>query len=328
MKKLCILIPTYENTEALAYLLDVICPEAYEANIDIYICDSSKTSSNRQLVRYKVNDGYKNVFFMAGEMTDYINLNYDKFDEPDYKVVMAEKILTKKYEYIWLSADGYILKIKELKDVISRFMKEKIDIIHLDDSCNDKKIIYYNDCKRFYSNDSWHMTKFSSAIIASKVIEKMNSQEAFEKYYGSCFLVLMSIFDYCARNKFIAVRFNCNYYKENPLKKASGWILKGIALNIFCKNWHNANQALPMVYDSIKERAIMNHSIKSGVFDYKRCIRLRAYGDISYFKVKKYRKLIPKITKTSIWWFSFLSIVPSVVCKIVVEIYDRLKVEV
>lgn len=325
MKKLCILIPTYENTEALKYLLDKMCPETYEANIDIYICDSSKTDNNKQLIDDKLKNGFTNIFFIRGEITTYINSRYDKFDEPDYKIVMAEKVLAKKYEYIWLSADGYILKIRELKNIISQFMGKKLDIIHLDDSNNDQEITYYTDCQKFYINDSWHMTKFSSVIIASHVIEKMNNREAFFKYYGSCFLVLMSIFDYCAKNDFIAVNYHYKYCEANPLKNASGWILKGIAFNIFGKNWLVANNSLPSVYNSVKSEVIKNHSIRSGVFGYKNCVKLRAYKNITFSKLIQYKELIPKITKTSIVWFWVLILTPAVLCKYIIKFNDWLK---
>lgn len=325
MKKICILIPTYENTKALQYLMEKISKEAYDAHIDIYICDSSKTENNKQLIEAKYEAGFNNIFFLQGEITSYTNQIYDKFDEPDYKVVMAEKHLIDKYDYIWLSADGYILKIRELKDILVKFMNEDVDIIHFDDSNNDKKTIYYKDCREFYINDSWHMTKFSSAIIATHVIEKMNSQDSFRKYYGSCFLILMSIFDYCAKHDFLAVHYNYKYCTPNPLKRASGWILKGIAFNIFGKNWIVANNQLPAAYDSVKSEAIINHSIKSGVFGYKNCVRLRAYKNITVSKILKYKELIPVITKTNLLWFWLLALIPSTFLKTVIIISDWLK---
>ena len=48
-KKICILVPTYENAKAVNFLLDNILVEANECNVDIYICDSSASSDIKNI---------------------------------------------------------------------------------------------------------------------------------------------------------------------------------------------------------------------------------------------------------------------------------------
>ena len=320
MKKLCILLPTYGREECVAYFLEQTLEECRYYSIDVYVCDSSNTDENKELVNRYHNKGYKNIYFMQGhESIEYKNgfvaEGIQNYSNPDYKVFVAQSELADKYEYIWLCGDNCVLKLDQTMEDVMKYTEQCVDIIHFSNGrempFGDRKI--YTDAQEFYLNDAWHMTAYGASIVSSRVIKKINTDNVLDKYINSGFLYVMSVYEFCAANSFTAVHCQRNFHKNNPYRELSGWIASGNALAVFGQNWVEVNRKLPDIYNNIKNNVIMSFSINTGLFSYKRCFELRKNNNITLQKIMKYGEYIPLITKTKILWFLLVAICPKFV---------------
>lgn len=322
MKKICILLPTYGREQCVAYFLEQVSNDCRNYEIDIYICDSSEKDINKRLVKKYNNEGFKNVFYLRGhDSSEYKNSMVAKniygYPSPDYKVYMAQCELAMKYDYIWLCGDNCVLNLDQLMEDVRKYTAQDVDIIHFSNGSEmsfgeDKQ---YTDASEFYLNDAWHMTAFGASIVSSRVIRFISKEDILDKYINSGFLYVMSVYEYCAKNAFTAVHCHRRFHRNNPYRKLSGWIASGDALGVFGQNWVEVNFRLSNLYEDLKKSVIKSFSIHTGLFGYKKCFWLRAYGNISIKKIVEYRKYIPLVTDTNILWFYIIACCPKLFVK-------------
>lgn len=327
MKKICVLLPTYRGVDCIEYFLDSTIKSFYKCDIDVYLYDSSNTDSVANLSKKYINRGFSNLFYEKWNSLDNPadNASYEVFSNPDLKVFQAMKELKTSYDYIWLTGDNCVLNIDLLIDDVFAYLDKQYDIIHFSngremDKGNEKE---YSDARELYKNDIWHLTAYGASIISTKLVDYICSPIMLEKYLGSGFLYVMSIFEYCANYEFKAIHSQRDFHKKNIYRKESGWVLSGDALAVFGKNWVEANLKLPALYDDLKAEAIKSNSNNTGLFGYGRCVYLRATGNISFEKIKKYTKYLSYITDTSIIWMYFLALLPKKLVNTIWSIYVR-----
>lgn len=336
--KICILLPTYRSIDCVSYFLECTIRPCRKYGIDIYIADSStddviekyvNTIDNTILVSQKDNEitnSGSNIYYTRWTEPKDIQANtvYEKYSNPDLKVFESMKRIKADYDYIWLTGDNCVLNIEDLIDDIHRYAAEKYDIIHFSNGKEMEfgKEIEYDDAKKLYVNDIWHMTAYGATLINTKLIDYICSPKMLEKYLGSGFLYVMSLFDYCSCHSFRAIHSQRHFHKNNIYRNESGWILSGDALGVFGKNWVEANMQLSSFYDSLKPQAIKSFSKNTGLFGYKRCFKLRARNCISIRKIHNYKGYIKYITDTSIIWMYFLSFIPRNIVNYICEIAE------
>jgi len=90
---------------------------------------------------------------------------------------------------------------------------------------------------------------------------------------------------------------NCSFYWVNEKivssnkKKISYWA--GNIFSVFIDDWSDAVHNLPVNYDNkIQESVIIDHSIKSNIFNIKSIFYLRSLGFYNWRKYKKYAHIL------------------------------------
>lgn len=303
MKKLIIIIPTYNRPLEIEAYLRQIYKALNKFNVDLLICDSSNNKDTKEFF-----DQYhcKSEHIYYKKYPD--NINYDT------KVRNIFNYGIEKYDYAWLCGDGCIINLDDAILSISTFINQKIDVIHLDNlDPFALKTKEYVICQKFFKECFWRITLYGSTIISNHLYRIFKSDNIANKYEGSGFLYQCSLMEYCASHNFSAVHLVCDYYKKNPYKQMSTWRSK--TLWQWGKSWYESIIKLPDVYNDEKEYVIRSHDKIIHIFSIKELLDLRMNNNLQRNDIKRYKKYLKKCTNTNIIIFYFISYIPPLVIR-------------
>lgn len=310
-KELVIFIPTMNRAECIKKLLDDTYKVRKEYSIDCFIYDTSKSDDTKRVVEEQLDE----------TVQYYREENYpDK--TTDLKVIQAFEWLSQKYNYVWLSGDGCILKIEELYSIIRKCMNENMDVIHFTNNEAQTKDnvldIYSNPIKFFHDNAYW-ATFYSATILSSKLIKEVNWKKIGEEYRNTGFLYWKGLFEAIADGKKKMAVINKVYFETNPYKVVNSSYSPGKFLRFWVGNWPKVVDSLPKCYDEHKEKIQKSFDEKQHLYGIRNLVRLRLCDnlDINYFKM--YKNNFKKVTNGSIMKIFIISCIPVPIIKVCVK---------
>ena len=301
-KPLVFIIPTCDRLECIKYYLDTQLESFNKHNIDIVIYDSSMNDDVRHYVERLIKCGCKNLAYKK----------YDSYNQRaiDDKVFCACREFSCQYEYLWFSSDGTVFQIDNLWEEVFACIKNRYDLIVLNHkhSDNKEKQLYF-ETKKLLLNCGWILTMLGAGIVSADVVCKAvndfppESKENFWLWYP------LAYFHAYAEQPFKSIWLDLDCaYCENPFRKDAFWKLNGDALWQWGEVWVSAIESLPDYYDDVKQEIIRSWDKHTRLFSPKGLMGMRAQGQIKMSDVTAYRKYIPQITDTSLFWFYLITL--------------------
>lgn len=312
-----LIIPTKDRPKCVETYLKEKISILYDLNIDILVVDSSTNLETNHVV---------NCF---SELYD--NIIYDKYIEDqevssiDDKVFEISQKYIHSYKYILFSSDRVIVNIEKIYNDIIFLFQNNIDFIVYDNGKRDLK--YYNDGRDLLKEWGWRTTSLSSIVFSSVFLEDAMSyfSPRHEKFRG---LWLMStVFYLISKKKFNSIVLcEKKIWIQNMNGEESFWITSENVLFQWGKNWCDVIDTYPKYYDYIKDEVILSHSKKTKLFSITGLLRMKITNNLKLEYVTKYSKYIKRVTKTNIFIFYLLSVLPiKNILKILKKFYMKIK---
>ena len=274
-EKLGIVIPTYQRSEILKENFILMLKEIQKFSIPVYIFDDSKDLKTEKWAKE-----LKLVYPHINYFHNLPNLGHDKN--------LIQSIMIPNTDYVWLLGDSIIIKQGAISKILQIIDKNKSDIIAVNIKNRDISFVSesYSDYNEILSNFGWHLTLTGATLYSSKAIS-FATEKDFSKYKN--FPQFSLIFNYLA--------FNCSFYWINDKliysnkNKTSYWFED--TFEVFINDWSNAVHNLPNNYtDNSKEKTIINHSIKSKMFNLTTLMQLRSFR---YYNLDVYKEYADKL---------------------------------
>ncbi len=274
-ERLAIVIPTYERSEILKENFSLMYKELFEHLIPIFISDDSKDTKTEKWV---------NEFQLTYPHINYFNnspsLGHDKN--------LMRSIKLPDTDYVWLLGDSIIIKKGAISKILDVINENKNDIISINVKGRDIDFFSksYYDHNEVLSKFGWHLTLTGATLYSKKVIKFANKID-FTNYRN--FPQFSLVYQYLAIDcSFHWINDKLVYSNEN---KTSYWFED--IFEVFINDWSNAVQNLPNNYtDNSKEKTIINHSIKSKMFNLTTLMQLRSFR---YYNLDVYKKYADKL---------------------------------
>ena len=300
---LCILIPTYNRSDAVDYYLKNKLDCFRNLHIDVILYDSSKDDLTKNTA----------IKYMA---RGYDCLKYKYYKDPADDLYGTRKIAdallecANNYEYVWLCGDQAILMFEEYLFELSELFKNEIDVIHIYTNKIGRNSDCYMDYKDFFLNFFWSMTHFCAFILSKRIIKKMDKWMTKYLEMKCSMAIVFAIFAVLPSEKFkIAyinhVVYECSPYRTLSVAAQNKEMLKGYAeaISVGIDN-------LPMEYNNIKKSAKKTFCKNTGNFSWQSAIDLRSDGNLTFKNIQKYGKYLRDMTDVPFLWFYFWSIIP------------------
>ena len=268
-KKLGIVIPTYQRSEILKENFILMLEEVHKYSIPVFISDDSKDSKTEEWV-CDLKRNYSHITYV----NNFPSLGHDK------NLVNSLKLLST--DYVWLLGDSILIKEGSISKLLNVIDKSKCDIISINIKNRDINFPSdsYNDPNEILSKFGWHLTLTGATIFSRKAISFIPKMD-FTKYRN--FPQFSLIYNYLA--------LHCSFYWINDVliysnkNKKSYWIAN--TFEVFIDDWSKAVHNLPTSYTiSNKEMTIINHSVKSKMFNLATLMQLRS---LRYYNWDVYR---------------------------------------
>ena len=294
---LSICIPTYNRVSDVADCVQDLIRKFGKYEIPIYVSDNASTDDTSAEI-IKLQSEYAFLFYYRNS----INVGVDKNFETVLKLSQTK--------YAWLLGDDDRISEKCLPEILSLLENNDYDMLVAGYS-NDFKVEskLFSDPKQLIVELGTSMTWISVQIWNNKLVHSV----PFSKYYDTSFIQFGSIFEKFALD-FSGVYFLsklCVYYSGNT--SLQHW--EHMRLKVFARDWCEVVWMLPQFYDDVKQEVIMAMGETNGVFEIKKLLKNRALGEYDYQTYSLYKKYLPRVTKTNVYAFWIVSIIPKKIIK-------------
>lgn len=318
MNKFEIVLPTYNRSQAIDYLL-----KQYESYFDKYdfilsIHDSSPNDLTEEIVKKHPNYGKQINYF-----------RYDPSLDVDSKTLICIKKTTAKYSM--LVGDGWIIKVDELFS--SGLLDKDFDILCLYDKglklyrSHFEKYIkeakYYDSKEQFFEDNFWYLIMYGSSIISQKIIEEMDVENLCSKYKNLGFIYPSSLVESNASKLYV----DCiNILIKNPNKGEPGWMLKKDAVNTWCKNLTINFEKISCEYlpELSKNKIVRTTGKYTGFLTFKGLMTWKAKDNFNFKIYKKYKEYVLKTKACSRFTIFIVNLVPTFILKLMLKIFKKL----
>jgi abequosyltransferase len=271
-KSLAIVIPTYNKLDSLRLNLINLLPDLKKHSIGVYIVDDSHNYDIQEFT-----SEFKNIYPYIFFSKNHPRLRHDK------NVIAA--LSKSKAEYTWILGDRVGIMEDSIEKILRLIYEQKYDIIAVNK--NDRVFgipsQFFNNANEVFNLIGWHLTSTGVTIYSSKALKKINNID-FEKFtnFPQLALIFTHLSDECS-----FYWLNDNIVYSLPLGN-SYWINTVFA--VFIDDWKIAINNLPDTYsERIKNKVIVDHSIKSNLFTFKLLFKLRSERYFNFTVLKKYR---------------------------------------
>ena len=292
---LTIVIPTYCRPNILKYNLSSIIDNCKKNNILIKIFDDSDDNKTHKVFT-SFSQKYKNIKYKK----NYPSLGHD------LNIVNSLRSSLES-EYVWLLGDSIEIDFVYLTEIINLLSTRKHDILSF--SVKNRLISYpsgeYIYCNEVLSKFGWHLPLTGATIYSYKVIQMIDE---FDTNHCRNFPQFNLIY------QFLSIK--CSFYWLNKkvislsIKRNSYWI--NDIFSVFIDDWPNAIRSLPKCYrNEIKDKLIIDHSIKSGIFSFKSLLHLRSLKIYNLKIYKNYSEKLSLHSNLSKTILFFIAIIPS-----------------
>lgn len=318
---LSICIPTYNRIKSLQALLEYLLPITSQLGVPVYVSDNASTDGTEAMI-YNLKHSYDLLFYDR----NISNLG------PDYNFEHVLKMSSAKYA--WLLSDDDVVNVNELEKIISILLSQKYDLLVVNGGAGDYLRVQdvptqcYTDMNKLLNDIGWHMQWMSCLIYSRKMIETAD----FAKFRNTYLLQFGIIFDYLALGNNHNVYWNADRIINQSVvsngEKNVSWADKTFL--IFSQNWCNViNSFSSICYTTwAKQKCILDHGIKSGLFNEKNLLRLSMQGVFTRKILSNYAVYIKQSIVVPYWKLYLIAMCPILSAtqyKFFKNIYKRIK---
>lgn len=300
---LCILIPTYNRSDAIDYYLGKKLDVFSAAHFDVVIYDSSSNDLTQNVVEKYMKKGYDCLHYVT-----YKDPEGDIYGTKKSRDALVE--CADHYEYVWLCGDTAILLLEEYQDELFELIKNGYDVIH----------IYVNkmgipserdmDYKRFFKCFFWSMTHWCSFILSKRFIKKMDKWMTEYLTMNYVTILVFAIYATLPNENFKIAYINHKVYKCSPYRTVNTSTSNKDTLRGYAEGKNIGIDNLPKEYDSIKDIAKKSFSENMGMFSWQGAINLRADENLTVNIILRYKKHLRQMTDVPMLWFYLWSVIP------------------
>lgn len=303
-KKLCILIPTMNRPNCMDELLRAAIPCVNKTGVDVYVYDTSSNDDTKQLVEKYNHEAHGHFLYYK----------YDNYPDrtTDLKVIRAFRELEDKYEYVWLSGDGCILKITEMLKLIQENLNQEYDVIHFtgEDELGKPAVEVYDCPEKLFADHGSFMTYYSATILSGAFIKQIHWEKIGEEYRNSGFLFWKGIFEGLAEGNHKMAVVHRRHLMVNPYKKGNSSYGPGKFLRFWVRNWTKVVKSLPPCYDAYKEKVAIEVGVKQQFYKMDNLVRLRRTGNLNKELFDEYKDEFAEVTNVSLRKIYFAATMP------------------
>lgn len=264
--ELLIAIPTKDHPRHIMYYLSKVLDKALMFQVDILILDGSEDDVTEQIVRNRIKEGYKNLF-------------YKKYDK---SIVLEERLMDAYvdtgYKYVWLCGDGVVLNLmKDIKIIENEIEKRRQIIVFGQYKIQDKEYVEFTNSIDFCKDCFAQNTYFGSVILQADLVSKDLFEYCIKKYTEHAIPALY--YELFKNGEISAVYiYQQLFFDANPYKKKSIAMKEGRTIYAFAHLFHDTIQKLPNNYNGIKKE--MNRWQK-GMYEWGHLWAMRVNGNFN-----------------------------------------------
>jgi len=299
-------IPTYNRAEIVRESISSIIDEVRDYSIPIYVSDNSSNAETEKTIS-ELKNQYEFIFYHKNAD----DLGHDK--NSFYVAQLPES------DYVWLYGDSLLLKEGAVKNILQTIENHKPGIIAVNTVNRDldKESGLYTDCNAVLDDLGWHITLTGATIYSRSALSTINKVEP---HNFKNFPQLSLIFNFLANE--------CSFFWDNNKWIAASPHKKGYwvdtMFSIFVDDWSNAIRNLPKYYKhEIKEKVIIEHSLKSNIFCFKGLLKARFFGAYNFRLFRKYKMVLSHHSKLPSFILVFIALFP----KILLQAYFFIKIK-
>ena len=308
-RTLAIAIPTFNRADLLEVNICSMLPELREFSIPIYVSDDSSNDDTKLMIA-KLQKSYQYIFYSKNDK----NLGHDKNVFQTLKFPGAD--------YVWLLGDSLSLKSGAVPSLLKAIVKNQPEIIGVNANNRDLdfRSSFYDDGKEILSKFAWHLTLTGATVYSRNAIHTISVlKPTGSKNFPQIDLIFKHLSMYCS---FYWV--NDKWVCSNGIKE-SYW-LRNI-FQVFLDDWGAAIWNLPECYDDeLKEKVIIDHSLRTNLFTFKMLLLLRASGSYDLYKLGRYKKALLKHSELKYSMLILAAVAPKTIVKwfqIAKRIFER-----
>tara|TARA_B100000900_G_scaffold408933_2_gene424001 strand:- start:1097 stop:2056 length:960 start_codon:yes stop_codon:yes gene_type:complete len=303
-KSLSIVIPTYNRPSQLEKCLDLLLDKCCLLNINIFISDDSSNDEVFKLI-HSIKKRYSIIHYSKNESRLGHDLNF------------FHSLEIPKSDYVWVLSDAILVDAPSIEIILNIIKNNKYEIISINAKNRDLKCPSgsFSDSHIIIEKFGWHLNLMGAAIYSKNVINTLKDIDVTNcKNFPHFYLI------------FTYLSINPSFYWLNKKilsssRKKSYW-MKNI-FTVWFNDWPNVVHSLSPRYNKIDlNKIIVNHSIKTKMFNPKSLVMLRLNKFFNYKKYKKYKSGLVNHSSYSKYIILLISIVPSGLIKI---IYNSLR---
>lgn len=312
-KKLAIIIPTANRSEAIEYYLKAMGSTLSILGIDIIVYDSSDTDDTFQVVKKCRKDKAKTAQYRR-----YVG-NFDGVSL-DEKVRAALSEYCDCYEYLWVCRDGLIINFSAIYNGIYCILQtSRPDVISVYSKEEDYEKIgckVYDNCTDFFGDNFRHMTILGAIIVKSRFAQQVIDAEPIDSELNYGLWYPTAVFHYLADHKANMQTFVGNTFFSNAFATPSSfWNRKGRALWQWGERWYKIVKNMPEVYNKEKDRVRIIEMQDFHPFGNMELLIMRGTKSLTYKSIRENKRYLIHVTRTPIWWFYCVATIPSFIAR-------------
>jgi hypothetical protein len=305
--KLAIAIPTYNRAEMMESNLLLMIDELVQFDIPVYISDDSTNSDTEHLI-----DKLKSKHSLFHYEKNEVRLGHD--------LNCLHTIWLPKEQYVWYLGDSMIISKGALEKILKILEKKDYDFI----CCNavgrnlDIATGLFTDRNEILENLCWHLTLTGSTIYnMDKLIDLSNIDLSKFKNFPQTAI----LFEHFARKNAELFWINERLIYNNP-NKSSYWVSKvfDVFINDLKSFIHNLSSKYPT---KSKDYAILQHSVKTGIFNYSSFVRYRINGFYDCNVFNKYKRDFVNYTDANLGILFLIGLFPIRVLKAAFNLFKK-----
>ena len=316
MKKLCVIIPTYNRPKCIDYILRTSEEWAKLYDVDYYICDTSSTNETEKLIdAYRASYGIHLVYKYIPNYTDKTT---------DSKVAQCFNEIIDSYKYIHLCGDGLILHLPDYFSLIGDAFESGFDVIHFNPFLQKERNEYSSGLE-FARDNGWYATYYGATTTSSGFIKKANYDSLLDDLRNTGFLYWFGMFNTLATDKEKIIVFNQFPLINNPFKPTNSSYQPGKFINFWVKGWTKVIDNLPAYYEDIKPQLKRDIGAHGHLYSFNNLVRLRLSDNLEWSQVKELKSQFKQVTDTKYSLIAFVSLTPKSIIRSLMKLRKKLR---
>ncbi|AMO93790.1 glycosyl transferase 2 family protein [Collimonas fungivorans] len=283
--KLAIAIPTYNRSELLDGQLNSLVPLVEKYGIPIYISDNASIDSTEATVK-KWLQVYPHIIYSKNKTNIGMSRN------------ISRVLMLPDTEYVWLLSDDDRLVPTAIEVVLknSEFGSDLIVVnTKFDVQSNDLRVkelpdSLYDDKNKFIEDLGWHITLISCLVVKRGFVDSI----VYQKYAGSLFPHTAALLEMAIMKKSLISWIASPLVY--PTKNISDFTTNRSFFDIFIKDWSTVISGLPEYKNKSKDKCILSHGEKAGIFTIPGFFQLRLSGALDFNVYKEYKDYFSRVT--------------------------------